>query len=54
MTASEKPSRNGHDSEPEAEQTALEREFFADGDDYTPRTSSVSLEDRPPMVTLRG
>ena len=28
-------------------------QFFADGDDYTPRTSSVSLADRPPMVTLR-
>jgi glucosyl-3-phosphoglycerate synthase len=28
-------------------------QFFADGDDYTPRTSSVSLDDRPPMVTLR-
>jgi glucosyl-3-phosphoglycerate synthase len=28
-------------------------QFFADGDDYTPRTSSVSLEDRPPMITLR-
>ncbi|MCW2561956.1 MAG: glycosyl transferase [Mycobacterium sp.] len=28
-------------------------QFFADGDDYTPRASSVSLDDRPPMVTLR-
>lgn len=28
-------------------------QFFADGDDYTPRTSAVSLVDRPPMVTLR-
>lgn len=28
-------------------------QFFADGDDYTPRTSSVSLDDRPPMNTLR-
>lgn len=28
-------------------------QFFADGDDYTPRTSGVSLDDRPPMVTLR-
>ncbi|MGK2869014.1 MAG: glucosyl-3-phosphoglycerate synthase [Mycobacterium sp.] len=28
-------------------------QFFADGDDYTPRTSSVSLADRPPMNTLR-
>ena len=28
-------------------------QFFADGDDYTARTSSVSLEDRPPMNTLR-
>ncbi|OBI78200.1 glucosyl-3-phosphoglycerate synthase [Mycobacterium sp. E740] len=28
-------------------------QFFADGDDYTPRTSPVSLADRPPMVTLR-
>jgi glucosyl-3-phosphoglycerate synthase len=28
-------------------------QFFADGDDYSPRTSSVSLEDRPPMITLR-
>ncbi|MEW5808430.1 MAG: glucosyl-3-phosphoglycerate synthase [Actinomycetota bacterium] len=28
-------------------------QFFADGEDYTPRTSSVSLEDRPPMITLR-
>ncbi|TRW79326.1 glucosyl-3-phosphoglycerate synthase [Mycolicibacterium sp. 018/SC-01/001] len=28
-------------------------QFFADGEDYTPRTSSVSLDDRPPMVTLR-
>jgi glucosyl-3-phosphoglycerate synthase len=28
-------------------------QFFADGEDYTPRTSSVSLEDRPAMNTLR-
>lgn len=28
-------------------------QFFADGDDYTPRTSTVSLADRPPMNTLR-
>jgi len=28
-------------------------QFFADGDDYTPRTSTVSLDDRPPMITLR-
>jgi len=28
-------------------------QFFADGDDYTPRTSTVSLADRPPMMTLR-
>ncbi|MCZ8377414.1 glucosyl-3-phosphoglycerate synthase [Mycobacterium sp. CPCC 205372] len=28
-------------------------QFFADGDGYTPRSSGVSLEDRPPMVTLR-
>ncbi|MCV7152256.1 glucosyl-3-phosphoglycerate synthase [Mycolicibacterium pyrenivorans] len=28
-------------------------QFFADGEDYTPRTSSVSLDDRPPMMTLR-
>ena len=28
-------------------------QFFADGEDYTPRTSTVSLEDRPPMTTLR-
>jgi glucosyl-3-phosphoglycerate synthase len=28
-------------------------QFFADGDDYTPRTSKVSLADRPPMITLR-
>ena len=28
-------------------------QFFADGEDYTPRTSTVSLEDRPPMLTLR-
>jgi glucosyl-3-phosphoglycerate synthase len=32
--------------------TAL-TQFFVDGDDYTPRTSSVSLDDRPPMCTLR-
>jgi glucosyl-3-phosphoglycerate synthase len=29
-------------------------QFFADGDGFTPRISSVSLEDRPPMNTLRG
>jgi glucosyl-3-phosphoglycerate synthase len=29
-------------------------QFFADGEGFTPRTSSVSLEDRPPMNTLRG
>jgi glucosyl-3-phosphoglycerate synthase len=28
-------------------------QFFADGEDYTPRTSTVSLADRPPMATLR-
>ncbi len=28
-------------------------QFFADGDGYTPRTSTVSLADRPPMATLR-
>jgi glucosyl-3-phosphoglycerate synthase len=28
-------------------------QFYADGNDYTPRTSSVSLADRPPMRTLR-
>ncbi|MGB3353156.1 MAG: glucosyl-3-phosphoglycerate synthase [Mycobacterium sp.] len=28
-------------------------QFFADGEDYTPRVSSVSLDDRPPMITLR-
>lgn len=28
-------------------------QFFADGDDFTPRTSEVSLVDRPPMNTLR-
>lgn len=28
-------------------------QFFADGDDYTARASSVSLVDRPPMNTLR-
>ncbi|MDG4666207.1 glucosyl-3-phosphoglycerate synthase [Mycobacterium sp. 236(2023)] len=28
-------------------------QFFADGQDYTPRTSTVSLDDRPPMITLR-
>ena len=27
-------------------------QFFADGDGYTPRTSPVSLDDRPPMNTL--
>ncbi len=29
-------------------------QFFADGEGFTPRTSSVSLEDRPPMNTLRA
>ncbi|MCH9731065.1 MAG: glucosyl-3-phosphoglycerate synthase [Actinomycetia bacterium] len=28
-------------------------QFFADGEDYTPRISTVSLQDRPPMRTLR-
>lgn len=28
-------------------------QFFADGDDFTPRISKVTLEDRPPMNTLR-
>jgi glucosyl-3-phosphoglycerate synthase len=28
-------------------------QFFADGEGYTPRTSAVSLDDRPPMNTLR-
>ncbi|MCH9736693.1 MAG: glucosyl-3-phosphoglycerate synthase [Actinomycetia bacterium] len=28
-------------------------QFFADGEDYSPRISTVSLEDRPPMSTLR-
>lgn len=28
-------------------------QFFADGEDYTARTSSVSLADRPPMATVR-
>ncbi|WP_163893737.1 glucosyl-3-phosphoglycerate synthase [Mycolicibacterium hippocampi] len=28
-------------------------QFFADGEDYSPRMSTVSLQDRPPMVTLR-
>ena len=28
-------------------------QFFADGDDYVPRTVPVSLADRPPMKTLR-
>lgn len=28
-------------------------QFFADGDDYSPRISTVSLQDRPPMMTLR-
>lgn len=28
-------------------------QFFADGDDFTPRTSEVSLVDRPPMKSLR-
>lgn len=29
-------------------------QFFADGEGFTPRTSPVSLEDRPPMNTLRA
>jgi len=28
-------------------------QFFADGDGFTPRTTEVSLNDRPPMITLR-
>ena len=28
-------------------------QFFVDGDGYTPRTSAVSLADRPPMNALR-
>jgi glucosyl-3-phosphoglycerate synthase len=28
-------------------------QYFADGDGYSPRTSPVSLDDRPPMSTLR-
>jgi glucosyl-3-phosphoglycerate synthase len=28
-------------------------QFFADGQNYSARTSTVSLEDRPPMNTLR-
>jgi glucosyl-3-phosphoglycerate synthase len=28
-------------------------QFFADGNDYTPRSSEVSLADRPPMISLR-
>ncbi|HET7739364.1 MAG TPA: glucosyl-3-phosphoglycerate synthase, partial [Mycobacterium sp.] len=28
-------------------------QFYADGNDYSSRTSSVSLVDRPPMNTLR-
>jgi glucosyl-3-phosphoglycerate synthase len=28
-------------------------QFFADGAEFTPRVSSVSLDDRPPMNTLR-
>ena len=28
-------------------------QFFADGGDFTPRVSEVSLDDRPPMKTLR-
>ena len=28
-------------------------QFFADGGSFTPRQSDVSLEDRPPMITLR-
>ncbi|MBV9513878.1 MAG: glucosyl-3-phosphoglycerate synthase [Mycobacteriaceae bacterium] len=28
-------------------------QFFADGHDFTPRVSSVSLDDRPPMNTVR-
>ncbi|WP_422745554.1 glucosyl-3-phosphoglycerate synthase [Mycobacterium sp. WMMD1722] len=29
-------------------------QFFADGDGFSPRASGVSLEDRPPMATLRS
>jgi glucosyl-3-phosphoglycerate synthase len=29
-------------------------QFFSDGEGFTPRMSSVSLEDRPPMNTLRA
>ncbi|MGV0793399.1 glucosyl-3-phosphoglycerate synthase [Mycolicibacterium sp. XJ1819] len=29
-------------------------QFYADGDGFCPRTSEVSLVDRPPMITLRG
>jgi glucosyl-3-phosphoglycerate synthase len=28
-------------------------QFFADGDDFTARVSTVNLQDRPPMNTLR-
>ena len=28
-------------------------QFYTDGDDFTPRTSEVSTEDRPPMNTVR-
>ena len=28
-------------------------QFFVDGDGYTPRTSAVSLADRPPMNAVR-
>jgi glucosyl-3-phosphoglycerate synthase len=29
-------------------------QFFSDGEGFTARMSSVSLEDRPPMNTLRA
>jgi glucosyl-3-phosphoglycerate synthase len=29
-------------------------QFFADGAGFTPRVSEVSLDDRPPMITLRA
>jgi glucosyl-3-phosphoglycerate synthase len=28
-------------------------QYFADGESFTPRTSTVSTDDRPPMNTLR-
>jgi glucosyl-3-phosphoglycerate synthase len=28
-------------------------QFFVDGDGYAPRTSAVSLADRPPMNAVR-